>query len=391
MNRIKQEYEDLKKHPVVNCGVYVFLLNPNNVYEWIFTLLGPKDTSYSGGVFLLKAIFPKNYPETAPDIYFISPIYHVNVNHKVSKFSGENLGRVCISTLNWWKKDYTMREVLTNIFALFYMGNPESPYSLEIAQEFRENRTLYEKKIKYFTKKYANNISLIEADGYDNPSITEKNRKLLEKELKNLIKKYDTTKDWDFSFEEENKNKLNINQKEIERMKSIEKDYISMKDLLNNYKDENNTLKREYDKIKMENNELKKQINELKMKSNNQNNNINNINENKDEIIALLKKLEIKENEIKQIKQKMPYELKSGEELMPIIFISSDQQIHYAFICKNTDKFNLIENLLYEVYPEYQESENYFTVNGQKIIKSKTMQQNNIKPSSIIMLNKYED
>ena len=76
---------------------------------------------------------------------------------------------------------------------------------------------------------------------------------------------------------------------------------------------------------------------------------------------------------------------------MPIIFISGDQNIHYAIICKNTDKFNSIENLLYEVYPEFQESENFFTVNGQKINKSKTMKQNNIKPSSIIMLNKYDD
>jgi chromosome segregation ATPase len=174
-------------------------------------------------------------------------------------------------------------------------------------------------------------------------------------------------------------------------LKSIEKDYISMKNLLNNYKDENNTLKRENNQIKNENYELKKQINELKMKSNNPNNNIKNVNDNKDEIIALLKKLEIKENEIKQIRQKLPYELKSGEELMPIIFISFDQKIHYAFICKNTDKFNSIENLLYEIYPEYEESENYFTVNGHKIIKLKTMEQNNIKPSSIIMLNRYEE
>jgi len=188
-----------------------------------------------------------------------------------------------------------------------------------------------------------------------------------------------------------NKNKLNVNQKEIEKLKSIEKDYNSMKNLLNNYKDENKALKIENNKIKNENNELKKKINQLKMKSNNPNNKKSNINDYKDEVIDLLKKLEIKENEIKQMRQKIPYELKSGEELMPIIFISNDQKIHYAFICKNTDKFNIIENLLYEVYPEYQESENYFTVNGQKVNKSKTIQQNNIKPSSIILLNKYED
>ena len=386
MYRIREEYEDLKENPILNCGVYVFLLN-QNIYEWIFTLLGPKDTSYNGGVFLLKATFPRNYPKKAPEICFLTPIYHLNVNPKYPIFSDEeNLGHVCISNLNWWKEEYRMRECITNIFALFYMQNPESPYGHDRAEEYLENKSLYEAKSKYFTKKYANKINLID-NSYGDPNISKKNRYLLEKELNYLIKIYETTKDWDFSFEEESENKLNFNQKEIERFKSKEKDYISMQNLLNNIKDENNALKRENNKIKNENYELKKQMNELKMRSNN---NIKNVNDNKDEIIALLKKLEIKENEIKQIRQKMPYELKTGEELMPIIFVSCDQKIHYAFICKNTDKFNSIENLLYEVYPEYEESQNYFTVNGDKIIKSKTMQQNNIKPNSIIVLNRYE-
>ena len=87
----------------------------------------------------------------------------------------------------------------------------------------------------------------------------------------------------------------------------------------------------------------------------------------------------------------MPYILDKNEKLMTIIFISSDQKIHYSFICKNTDKFNKIENLLYEKYPEYEESENYFTVNGNKIIKSKTIEQNKINNSDIIILNKFED
>ena len=48
-----------------------------------------------------------------------------------------------------------MREVLTNIFALFYMANPDSPYGLDRANEFSQNRAIYEEKIKFFTKKYA--------------------------------------------------------------------------------------------------------------------------------------------------------------------------------------------------------------------------------------------
>ena len=83
----------------------------------------------------------------------------MNVNPKVPRTTGEgaeSLGHVCISTLNWWKPEYTMNEVLTNIFGLFYMANPDSPYGLDRANELRNNRALYEDKIQYFTRKYAN-------------------------------------------------------------------------------------------------------------------------------------------------------------------------------------------------------------------------------------------
>ena len=72
---------------------------------------------------------------------------------------------------------------------------------------------------------------------------------------------------------------------------------------------------------------------------------------------------------------------------MPVIFQSFDSKIHYAIICKNTGRFNMIENILYDKYPEYIENENYFIVNGKKINKNKTMEQNNIKYSDIITLN----
>ena len=117
--------------------------------------MGPKDTSYAGGIFFLKVLFPDNFPKSNPRIYFKTPVYHVNVNPKTSN-NGEGLGHVCISTLNWWKPEYTMREVLTNIFALFYIGNPESAYVMKRADEFKYNRKLYEEKVKFFTRKYAN-------------------------------------------------------------------------------------------------------------------------------------------------------------------------------------------------------------------------------------------
>ena len=154
--RIKEEFQDINSNPIANIGVTIGLVN-NNLFEWQATLIGPADSSFRNGLFILRIKFPDNYPEKAPEVRFVTPIYHVNVNPHVPRHpGGESLGHVCISTLNWWKPEYKMREVLTNIFALFYLSNPDSPYGLDRAQEMRENPDLYEEKIKFFTKKYAN-------------------------------------------------------------------------------------------------------------------------------------------------------------------------------------------------------------------------------------------
>ena len=163
LERITEEFKELTTNPISNCGVTVGLVD-NNYKKWQATLIGPKDTSYAGGLFKLNINFPSDYPNKPPEVCFITPIYHMNVNPRAPRSAGEgveSLGHVCISTLNWWKPEYRIREVLTNIFALFYMANPESPYGLDRAEEFLENRAVYEEKAKHFTKKYANPMANI--------------------------------------------------------------------------------------------------------------------------------------------------------------------------------------------------------------------------------------
>ena len=156
MKRIKEEFKDLNNNPISNIGVTVGLPNEDNIFEWQCSLMGPRDTSYSGGIFILSVKFPDNYPKKAPEVIFKTPIYHININHKKLEGQGaEPLGHVCISTLNWWTPKCTIRQVLTDIFALFWLSNPESPYGLERAKEMNTNINLYNAKCKYYTQKYA--------------------------------------------------------------------------------------------------------------------------------------------------------------------------------------------------------------------------------------------
>ena len=85
-----------------------------------------------------------------------------------------------------------------------------------------------------------------------------------------------------------------------------------------------------------------------------------------------------KKKELKEIIDRYPIDLSKNKKLMTLIFISFNQRIHYSIICKNTDLFSKVEKSLYNEYPEYEENENYFTVNGIKIKRHKTLEENKI-------------
>ena len=59
-------------------------------------------------------------------------------------------------------------------------------------------------------------------------------------------------------------------------------------------------------------------------------------------------------------------------------------------LMSKTEKFGRIEQDLYEEYPEFiEEKNNYFTTNGIKINRNKTLEENNIKNNDVILLAKY--
>ena len=145
LKRLKEEFEDLISNPLSEIGVTVQLLNENDYFEQRITIIGPKDTPYKDGIFYLKANFKDNYPYERPIIYFITPIYHVDV-----------LGFPALNNLFWWKPEFKMRDILSDLHKLFYNHSCAHPYGLERFDECRSNKGLYYKKIEYFTKKYAN-------------------------------------------------------------------------------------------------------------------------------------------------------------------------------------------------------------------------------------------
>ncbi len=153
MNRIKIEFDDINNNPLGEIGVTIGLNDENNIFRWSATLQGPKDTGYKGGIFLLDIKFPEDYPESPPEILFVTPIYHLNINS--SSQTGISVGKVYCNSINNWKNYFTIRKIFPEIFVLLYRNNPDCGYDSEKNKEFRLNRPLFEQKVKYFTKKYA--------------------------------------------------------------------------------------------------------------------------------------------------------------------------------------------------------------------------------------------
>jgi hypothetical protein len=213
-----------------------------------------------------------------------------------------------------------------------------------------------------------------------------------------------------FSLDNENNfESLNIlknkYKEELEKNKKLEEENRRLKEKLNNIEqshiEEINKSKDELNKIKSENEKLKNDLIKInKFISNFQNNQIINKNndENKvllDEILNLKNKLNIKENEINDLKEKFK-NLNIEEpkfkmsDIIVLNFLSSDQKIRCGIKCLATDTFAEVEEKLYKIYDDFRNTNNLCTAHALPVLKFKTIRENNIKDGDVIQLIKME-
>ncbi|CAF1862171.1 unnamed protein product [Brassica oleracea var. botrytis] len=142
--RINSELRDLQKDPPLSCSA-----GPvgDDMYHWQATIMGPTDSPFTGGVFLVSIHFPPDYPFKPPKVSFRTKVYHPNVNSN---------GSICLDILKeQWSPALTISKVLLSISSLLTDPNPDDPLVPEIANIYKSDRTKYENTARSWTQKYA--------------------------------------------------------------------------------------------------------------------------------------------------------------------------------------------------------------------------------------------
>ncbi|KAF3959386.1 hypothetical protein CMV_015795 [Castanea mollissima] len=142
--RILKELKDLQKDPPTSCSAGPVA---EDMFHWQATIMGPPDSPYAGGVFLVTIHFPPDYPFKPPKVAFRTKVFHPNINSN---------GSICLDILKeQWSPALTISKVLLSICSLLTDPNPDDPLVPEIAHMYKTDRSKYETTARSWTQKYA--------------------------------------------------------------------------------------------------------------------------------------------------------------------------------------------------------------------------------------------
>uniref|UniRef100_A0A0R3TDB9 UBC core domain-containing protein n=1 Tax=Rodentolepis nana TaxID=102285 RepID=A0A0R3TDB9_RODNA len=130
----------------------------SKIFHWRATIKGPLNSPYSDGYFLLDIKIPNDYPFLAPEIVFVTKIFHPNVHTD---------GKICLHPSDWTSaSSITDRKnlcflfssenlVLFSILELLEYPDFDKPGREPIVKMGKENYQKYYLFAKRFTEKYA--------------------------------------------------------------------------------------------------------------------------------------------------------------------------------------------------------------------------------------------
>ena len=155
LTRLREEFQLCSRDDdLIQIGCNFGLFSDHNIYNWKVTMVGPFNTPYKSGVFIIKISFTNDYPNHGPLFRFMNKIYHLNVNPED--------GMISLNYLNEWhltgkvtgKSVYTIKQALFDIFYLFYKQNPNNAFNKDMAYQYIHERKKFDEEAKRWNEMY---------------------------------------------------------------------------------------------------------------------------------------------------------------------------------------------------------------------------------------------
>ncbi|CBH13100.1 ubiquitin carrier protein, putative [Trypanosoma brucei gambiense DAL972] len=128
ISRLSKELKEVQRDP--DNDVVLKLVESNNLFSWEAVLDGPPDTPYEGGSFCLRLQIPRDYPMVPPVAWFVTKVFHPNVNF--------DTGAVCLDILkSRWSPAWTISSVCRAIISLLTEPDARSPFNCDAGNLLR--------------------------------------------------------------------------------------------------------------------------------------------------------------------------------------------------------------------------------------------------------------
>ena len=120
---------------------------------------GPEDTIYEGGFFKAILTFPPDFPQSPPEMKFITEMWHPNIYPD---------GKVCISILHnpgvdqfneqeraeeRWRPVLGVEQILVSVISMLRDPNCDSPANIDAGVMLRKKPEEYKKKVRQLVLK----------------------------------------------------------------------------------------------------------------------------------------------------------------------------------------------------------------------------------------------
>lgn len=141
--RLMQEVRNIVNHPHPFIDVYT----GDDLAFWKIVIEAPRGSPYEGGTFLAYCDFGMDYPQAAPEVRFITPILHPNINRH---------GKICHAALDKsWLVDISMSTVLQILYGILLTPDTDNPLDLHATMEYNDDSGQHALKVHNMVQKFA--------------------------------------------------------------------------------------------------------------------------------------------------------------------------------------------------------------------------------------------